>query len=118
MPAPQTRFPISVFQPAKLQVHPMKTNASLPDAAVTRRNFLQTSIAAASAVTILPRHVLGGAGGVAPSEKLTVAYIGCGTQGIRELLRLLTIPEVQVVAVCDPVEEGNDYVDWSKDGLR
>jgi predicted dehydrogenase len=55
---------------------------------------------------------------VAPSEKITVAHIGCGTQGLRELPGLLAMPEVQVVAVCDPVKEGNNYVDWSKDGLR
>ena len=31
---------------------------------------------------------------------------------------MLKLPEVQIVAVCDPVKEGHDYVDWSKDGLR
>ena len=31
---------------------------------------------------------------------------------------LLTTPEVQIVAVCDPVKDGQNYVDWSKDGLR
>jgi hypothetical protein len=34
------------------------------------------------------------------------------------MLDLLPMPEVQIVAVCDPVEDGNDYIDWSKDGLR
>jgi hypothetical protein len=28
------------------------------------------------------------------------------------------MPEVQIVAVCDPVKESHAYVDWSKDGLR
>jgi hypothetical protein len=85
---------------------------------LSRRKFVQSGAAAATAMTILPRHVLGGAGTVAPSEKINVAYIGCGTQGIRELLRLLAVPEVQVVAVCDPVKDSRDYVDWSPDGLR
>jgi hypothetical protein len=31
--------------------------------------------------------VLGGRGHATPSDKITMAYIGCGTQGIRELLR-------------------------------
>jgi hypothetical protein len=31
---------------------------------------------------------------------------------------LLAMPEIQIVAVCDPVKESHDYVDWSKDGLR
>jgi predicted dehydrogenase len=74
--------------------------------------------AAAAAFSIVPRHVLGGPGFVAPSEKITLAYIGCGTEGIREMLGLLTMPEVQIVAVCDPVKDGQDYVDWSKDGQR
>src|SRR5438876_10163534 len=89
-----------------------------PTASLSRRKFLLAGGAAAAAFTIVPRHVLGGQGFVAPSEKITVGYIGCGTQGIRELLRMLTMPEVQIVAVCDPVKDGHDYVDWSVDGLR
>ena len=30
-------------------------------------------------------------------------------------MAMLTIPEVQVVAVCDPVKEGNDYWDFGSD---
>jgi hypothetical protein len=85
---------------------------------LSRRRFMLTSGAAATAFTIVPRHVLGGAGFVAPSGKITLAHIGCGTQGLRELPALLAMPEVQIVAVCDPVKEGYDYVDWSRDGLR
>jgi hypothetical protein len=98
----------------------MKTNASEQGKAnLSRRKFIQTGgAAAAAAFTIVPRHVLGGAGFVPPSEKITVAYIGCGTQGIREMLRMLAMPEVQIIAVCDPVKDGHDYVDFSRDGLR
>jgi predicted dehydrogenase len=74
--------------------------------------------AAAAAFTIVPRHVLGGAGFVAPSEKITLAYIGCGTQGLREMPTLLGIPEIQIVAACDPVKDSHNYLDWSSDGLR
>jgi len=88
------------------------------ESGISRRRFIATGGAAAAAFTIVPRHVLGGAGFVAPSKKVTVALIGCGTQGLRELPGLLAVPEVQVVAVCDPEKEGHDYVDWSKDGLR
>lgn len=83
----------------------------------SRRKFVLGG-GAAAALTIVPRHVLGGAGFVAPSEKITLAYVGCGTQGLRELLDMLSVPEVQVVAACDPVKDGHDYVDWSRDGLR
>src|SRR5437773_4096161 len=85
---------------------------------LSRRKFIQAGGAAAAAFTIVPRHVLGGPGFVAPSEKITLAYIGCGTQGLREMLAMLAMPDVQIVAVCDPVKDGHDYVDWSKDGLR
>src|SRR5438132_13730127 len=84
---------------------------------LSRRKFMQAG-AAATAFTIVARHVLGGQGFGAAREKINVAYIGCGTQGIREMLRMLTMPEVQIVAVCDPVKDGHDYVDWSRDGLR
>src|SRR5204862_7088275 len=47
---------------------------------LSRRKFMLTSGAAAATFTIVPRHVLGGAGFVPPSEKVTLAYIGCGTQ--------------------------------------
>ncbi len=85
---------------------------------MNRRSFLGSAAASAAGITILPRHVLGGSGFVAPNDKLHLALIGCGTQGLRELLPLLEMPEVQVTAVCDPNKDSTDYVDWSKNGLR
>ncbi len=85
---------------------------------IGRREFLAPAAAAAVALTIVPRHVLGGPGYTAPSDKITLAYIGCGTQGTREMLRLITAPEVQITAVCDPVAEGANYVDWDKKGIQ
>src|SRR5688500_9927711 len=106
----------------------MKTNASArrktsdrlnqQPSSLPRRQFIQAGGVAVTAFTIVPRHVLGGQGFVPPSEKITVAYIGCGTQGIREMLRMLAMPEVQIVAVCDPVKDGREYVDFTRDGLR
>ena len=84
---------------------------------ITRREMLAPA-AAGLAFTIVPRHVLGGPGYAAPSDKITLAYIGCGTQGVRELLRLVATPDVQITAVCDPVKDGTNYVDWDKTGIR
>jgi hypothetical protein len=89
----------------------------VPKDDVTRREILAPAVAGL-AFTIVPRSVLGGSGFVAPSDKITLAYIGCGTQGTRELLRLITTPEVQITAVCDPVKDGTNYVDWDKTGIR
>jgi hypothetical protein len=89
----------------------------IPKVNMNRREFLAPA-AAGLALTLVPRHVLGGPGYVAPSDKITLAYIGCGTQGTRELLRLIATPEVQITAVCDPVKDGTNYIDWDKTGLR
>jgi len=83
-----------------------------------RRKFVGLAAGSALAFTILPRHVLGGTGYVAPSDKITLAYIGVGTQGIRELLPLLATPQIQVVAVCDPNTKAVGYKDWGKDYLK
>lgn len=49
---------------------------------MNRRKFLGGAAATAAAFTIVPRHVLGGAGHVAPSEKINICLIGCGTMGL------------------------------------
>lgn len=85
---------------------------------IDRRAFLGTA-AATGAFSLIPRHVLGGQARVAPGDKVAVAYIGCGTQGLRELMTMLPNPEIQVVAVCDPVKDSNDYIEWGRgDMLR
>ncbi len=83
-----------------------------------RRKFIGSTIATAATITVVPRHVLGGSGYVAPSDKITVANIGCGTQGLREMPELLQNPDIQVVAVCDVNKFTTDYLDWSPDGIR
>jgi len=84
---------------------------------INRRAFVGAAVAS-SVVTIVPRHVLGGAGHVPPSEKITLAHVGMGTQGFRELGDLLASPDLQIVAVCDPNADSNDYVEWGKGGIR
>ncbi|RJP18897.1 MAG: gfo/Idh/MocA family oxidoreductase [Candidatus Omnitrophota bacterium] len=82
-----------------------------------RRSFLKKT-APAAAMTIVSRHVLGGENFTPPSEKVNIAYIGCGTQGIRQLLSALPNPDVHIAAVCDPNEESTDYIGWSKNEIR
>lgn len=52
---------------------------------MNRRKFVGTAVAS-GVITIVPRHVLGGTKYVAPNDKITLAHIGMGTQGFRELL--------------------------------
>ena len=85
---------------------------------INRREFLGSAAAASLALTVVPRNVLGGPGFVPPSDKLTLGYIGCGTQGLREMTSLIQNPELQIVAVCDPNKFSTNYVDWSLNGIR
>jgi predicted dehydrogenase len=71
------------------------------DRSVSRRRLLAGSMAAAVA-SVVPRHVLGGAGYVPPSEQLNVAVIGTGGQGITNIKNLLTHKDVKISAICDP----------------
>ena len=64
---------------------------------VSRRQFLG-STAAAAAFTIVPRHVMGGAGYTAPNEKLNIAFIGVGGRGGSHVKR---ITSENIVAFCD-----------------
>lgn len=68
-----------------------------------RREFLQRTAGAslvAAAPLILPSTVLG-SGATAPSNKITLASIGVGSQGRYDIDRFLKLGDVQVVAVCD-----------------
>ena len=85
---------------------------------INRRKFISSAAATAATITVLPRYVLGGTGFVAPSDKITIANIGCGTQGLREMPSLLQSPDIQVVAVCDVNRLSDDYLDWSPEGIR
>ncbi|MDH5397828.1 MAG: Gfo/Idh/MocA family oxidoreductase [Cyclobacteriaceae bacterium] len=85
---------------------------------INRRDFIGTAASVAATVSIVPGHVLGGPGRVAPSDKITVANIGCGTQGLREMRGMLQNPDIRVVSVCDPNKFSTDYLDWSANGLR
>ncbi len=62
--------------------------------------------------TIVPRRVLGGAGYIPPSDKVNIAFIGVGAQGLRVMLHFLREQDVQGVAVCDCNKSGANYPQW------
>ena len=63
----------------------------------SRRLFIKNSVGALAAFTIVPRHVLGGQGYLAPSDTLTKAIIGVGGMGRGHI----PYGGTKVVAVCD-----------------
>ena len=71
---------------------------------ISRRSFLQRA-SAASAFSIVQPHVLG-MGATSPNNKVNIACIGVGWQGIYNLQVFMQNPDARVVAVCDVFEEG------------
>jgi predicted dehydrogenase len=72
----------------------------------SRRRFMQVA-APAAAFTILPRHVLGGHGIVAPSDKVNIAIVGVGGQGRTNARELMRHADAQIIALADPAEHWN-----------
>lgn len=70
-------------------------------ASSSRRAFLRQSTLGAMALTLIPRHVLGGPGYIAPSDKITLGFIGTGKQSAGLAQRFLDLPACQMVAACD-----------------
>ena len=66
---------------------------------VSRRQFLKGSIGAATAFTIVPRHVLGGPNHTPPSETFGGALIGCGGRG-NGTFNAMGL-EAEKLAICD-----------------
>jgi myo-inositol 2-dehydrogenase/D-chiro-inositol 1-dehydrogenase len=68
---------------------------------ITRRQFLKGSAVAAAGVlvpTILPASVFGAD---APSNRITIGFVGVGRMGSGDMRELLGFKEVQIIAVCD-----------------
>ncbi len=77
---------------------------------INRRKFISSSAAAAAAFTIVPRSVMGGLSHTTPNEKVNLAFIGVGDQGMGNLNELMNLDDVEVVAVCDVAK----IVDYSR----
>ena len=66
----------------------------------SRRDFLKKGLVA-STIMIVPRHVLGGTGYIAPSDQLNIASIGCGGKGRPDIINASVNGRERVVALCD-----------------
>lgn len=67
----------------------------------SRRTVLRQGALAAGSFFIVPRHVLGGKGYRAPSDKLGLAAIGAGGKGRSDILNSWDKGKENVVALCD-----------------
>jgi predicted dehydrogenase len=70
--------------------------------AITRREFMGRSAAAAAGLIIVPRHVLGGRGYQAPSDLLNIGCVGAWGRGAGDIAGVST---ENIVAICDVDDE-------------
>jgi predicted dehydrogenase len=80
----------------------------------SRRNFVKSSAASLAAITIVPRHVLGGVGHIPPSDTVYIAGIGVGGKGKSDLTSIAESPNAKIVFLCDvddrmAVESKNNF---------
>lgn len=82
----------------------MEDNSNTPDnKGITRSTFIRNTALAAAGFYIVPRHVLGGKGFVAPSDKLYIAAIGCGGEAANDIHHYATTPRknAEIAFLCD-----------------
>jgi myo-inositol 2-dehydrogenase / D-chiro-inositol 1-dehydrogenase len=93
----------SLHAKVKPQVHSISTSQNFmsKNTKIERREFLKRTILATAGFAIVPRHVLGGPGYLAPSDQLTKAIIGVGGIGSSFHFEL----EGRLLAVCDVDKE-------------
>ncbi|GAA4792528.1 Gfo/Idh/MocA family oxidoreductase [Olivibacter ginsenosidimutans] len=66
-----------------------------------RKEFIRKTLIGAAGITILPRHVLGGQGFLAPSDRINLGFIGTGKQSRHLLGAISSCPETIVLAASD-----------------
>jgi len=67
----------------------------------SRRDFIKTTSIAAASFMIVPRHVLGGKGFVAPSDKLVIAGVGAGGKGEDDIAHFARTGKAEIAYLCD-----------------
>src|SRR6478672_10117905 len=67
---------------------------------ISRAHFIKNTALAATGLYIIPRHVLGGKGYTAPSDKLYIAAVGCGGEGANDIHHYATAPKKNAVIAC------------------
>lgn len=79
----------------------MKKTTIKNSAQDSRRDFIKKSALVGGAFMIVPRHVLGGPGFIAPSDKLLIAGIGVGGKGQSDLQSFYESGKAEIAFLCD-----------------
>ncbi|MEP6950772.1 MAG: Gfo/Idh/MocA family oxidoreductase, partial [Ginsengibacter sp.] len=79
----------------------MSEDKELTGPGFSRRKFIRNTAVTAAGFIILPRHVLGGKGYVAPSDRLTIAGIGAGGKGQSDIANFFKSGKADIAFLCD-----------------
>jgi len=79
----------------------MKKKKNIVASATSRRSFLKNGLTLAAGFYIVPRHVLGGKGFIAPSDRLIVAGIGAGGKGESDINEFFKSGKADIAFLCD-----------------
>ena len=79
----------------------------------SRRDFIRNSALALGGFYILPRHVIGGKGFTAPSDKLQIAGIGAGGKGESDLFNFYNSGKADIAFLCD-VDDRQCAKSWQR----
>ncbi len=66
-----------------------------------RRNFIKNTAIVTAGFMIVPRHVLGGKGFTAPSDKLLIAGVGVGGKGESDIMSFYKSGKAEIAFLCD-----------------
>jgi hypothetical protein len=72
-----------------------------PQSSPSRRSFIRNTALATAGFFIVPRHVLGGKGFIAPSDKLRIAGIGVGGKGESDIANFFKSGKADIAFLCD-----------------
>ena len=80
-----------------------KDKNSMLKKSISREDFIKKTALTTTGIIVVPRHVLGGKGFIAPSDKLYIAAIGCGGEGAADIRTLMKAPKKNAVIshLCD-----------------
>lgn len=74
-----------------------------------RKTFIKNTLVGAAAFAIVPRHVLGGKGYVAPNDRINLGFIGVGKQARGLLNNMSKLSETLVLAASDVDKKKLDF---------
>jgi predicted dehydrogenase len=90
----------------------MKNRQNNGRSRLTRRGFMGAASGALAGFIIVPRHVLGGAGQIAPSEKVNVASVGAGNQAARNIYECAKLANIVAMSDIDDREGAKRYQEF------